>query len=280
MINTINILDEYIYEQELKKNSEKVMSSHHPSGASSCIRQLYYKWTNEPISNPVQPKDIWRMKFGTALHKMYAELLQESGIAEVMSEVEITYTDPRLEYPIHGFMDNVFAVDEETYSVELKTVFGYGAKAIQLSGQPRDQDLIQMKIYLSVRRDLDHMLAPYIARDSFYRTEFCFTMTQEERDEFIEGIVQKFIALELAVKNKSIPDREYDVCVKDGEIKDSVQHNNVKYKSDWQCLYCQYRSTCWEEEIFSVNNMHLPMDKGTEVKKPIKSNHDDECTVE
>jgi len=262
MINTITALDEYLYETELKKNREKVMKSHHPSGASSCMRQLYYKWKQVDISDPVQPKDIWRMKMGTWLHEMYAKLLEDAGF-DVESEIEITFTDPRLKYPIHGYMDNVFTFNEEKYGVELKTVFGYGAKSIQLSGKPRDQDEIQMKIYLGVRRDLKYMVAPYLARDSFYRTEFCFTMTDAERDEFMDGVIKKFMFLEIHVDADIIPNRDYQVCIKDGEIKDSVQHKTVKYKSSWQCLYCQYRSHCWAEELSSMD-MVLPEIKSEE----------------
>jgi len=115
-----------------------------------------------------------------------------------------------------------------------------------------------MKIYLAVRRDLDHMIAPYIARDSFYRTEFCFTMTDAERDEFLEGIIQKFIKLEEFVDFKIVPMRDYQACIKDGEIKDSVQYKSIKYKSDWQCLYCQYRSGCYYHELQSME-MILPI---------------------
>ena len=86
-MNTINILDDYLVKTELKRNSEKVMTSHHPSGASSCIRQLYYKWKQVGISDPVQAKDIWRMRMGTWLHEMYANLLKDAGF-KVESEVD------------------------------------------------------------------------------------------------------------------------------------------------------------------------------------------------
>jgi len=262
MINTISILDEYLYDTELKKNEDKQMSSHHPSGVSSCLRQLYYKWINAEVTDPVQPKDIWRMKMGTWLHEMYANLLKETGMA-VESEVELTYHDERLKYPIHGYLDNMIVVNGITYGVELKTVFGYGAKAIQMSGKPREQDEMQMKTYLSIMPELDHMIAPYLARDSFYRTEFNFTMSKEERKEFLDLIVNKFMKLEQAVDTKTIPDREYQVCIKDGEFKDSVQHKTVKYKSNWQCMYCNRRSLCWAEELNSYD-MTLPSE-GNEV---------------
>jgi len=257
MINTITALDEYLYETELKKNREKVMTSHHPSGASSCMRQLYYKWKRTEITDPTPPKDIWRMMFGRYLHEMYAKLLVEAGF-KAEDEIEITFTDDRLKYPIHGYMDNVFSINGEKYAVELKTVFGYGAKSIQISGKPRAQDETQMKIYLGVTRDIKYMIAPYIARDSFYRTEFCFTMTDAERDEFMELVIEKFARLEMYVEQDRVPNRDYQVCIKDGEFKDSVQHKTVKYKSNWQCFpYCQYRSHCWAEELSSMD-MVLP----------------------
>ncbi len=275
-INTISILDEYLFESEIKKNREKVMSSHHPSSVSSCLRALYYRWKNAEITDPTQPKDIWRMYMGTWVHQMYANLLKETGMT-VEAEVELTYHDERLAYPIHGFLDNMIVVNGIKYGVELKTVFGYGAKAIQISGKPREQDEMQMKTYLSIMPELDYMIASYLARDSFYRTEFMFTMNKEERKSFLDFIVSKFMRLEDYVEQNVLPDREYQVCIKDREFKDSVQYKNTKYKSDWQCMYCNRRSLCWAEELNSFE-MTLPVD-GEGVSR---RNSDDtiECSAE
>ena len=54
----------------------------------------------------------------------------------------------------------------------------------------------------------------------------------------------KLKAVEGAVKVKTLLPGEYKVVVKDGEIRDRCQVNNVKYKSDWHCIYCDYRDEC------------------------------------
>jgi hypothetical protein len=60
--------------------------------------------------------------------------------------------------------------------------------------------------------------------------------------------------LEVSVYAKTIPDREYQVAIKNGEIKDKFQKEKIEYKSDWQCRYCSYANNCWKEELIKYKN--------------------------
>ena len=251
MVNILNRIDAWLVAQDKEKLDNRERSSHHPSGANKCLRQMYYDWTNEPVSNYRTATDIWRMNLGTWMHKMFAHYLREMG-EQVVDEVEMQLYHPDLKYPIHGYLDNVIEIDGELYGIELKTVFGQGAKSIQLSGKPREDDEVQSKIYL-VANNLAGYFIDYLARDSFYRTEFELVMTQAEKEEFKRQIVEKFKLLEWCVEKRIFPDRDFHAVVKDGEIKKDIQHKTVKYKSDWQCLYCVYRDTCYRKEIESYD---------------------------
>lgn len=260
-INILRRIDGWLEEQDRIKLDTRDRKSHHPSGANKCIRQMYYDWSNTPVSNYRVATDIWRMNLGSWMHKMFAHYLREMG-EEVVDEVEMTLTDPRLKFPIHGYLDNIIEIGGELYGIELKTVFGQGGKSIQLSGKPREDDATQAKIYL-VANDLKGFFVDYLARDSFYRTEFDIVMTNTEKEVFKNRIVSKFEALENYVDQKRIPDREYQAIVCDGMLIGNKQHKLIKYKSDWQCMYCVYREHCYAEEIADFG-MHLPEPKSSE----------------
>lgn len=254
-INIISMMDNWLVEQDKKKLDSRDRKSHHPSGANKCMRQLYYDWTGQPVSDYRTATDIWRMNLGTWMHKMFAHYLKEMG-EDVQDEVEMTFKDWRLKYPIHGYMDNVIMINGVMFPIELKTVFGYGGKAIQLSGQPREDDATQEKIYIAFNNFVGGIVA-YLARDSFYRTQFIISMSKEDKEAFKEKIILRFMELEDYVDRKVLPKRDYQAIVCDGELLDTKQKNNVKYKSDWQCMYCVYRSACYREELDCMG-LYLP----------------------
>ena len=262
-INILKKIDSWLEEQDKIKLDTRNRTSHHPSGANKCLRQMYYEWTGTPVSNYRVATDIWRMNLGTWMHKMFAHYLREMG-EEVIDEVEMTLTDPTLKNPIHGYLDNVIEIDGELYGIELKTVFGQGGKSIQLSGKPREDDEVQTKIYLAAN-ELKGFFIDYLARDSFYRTEFEIVMTADEKENFKKRIINKFRTLEQMVDAKIVPDREYHAIVCDGMLVTNKQYKLIKYKSDWQCMYCVFRDHCYAEEIADFG-MHLPI---------IQSNLDD-----
>ena len=47
-INLITQIDNYLLDKE-----HKLREAHYPSDISDCMRKLYYKWTQEPESNPI-----------------------------------------------------------------------------------------------------------------------------------------------------------------------------------------------------------------------------------
>lgn len=246
-MNLLNKVDTFLELQDKKKLDEKIRTSHHPSGANKCMRQLYYEWTREPVSDYRKATDCWRMMVGTWIHKMFAELLKEMGL-EVKDEIEIFHECPELEYPIHGYMDNVIVIDGDTYGIELKSTFGRGIVNIQRSQKPREDDEIQSLIYLAFE-NLKGYFLDYLGRDSFYRTEFNLTLNDKQTEVFKAYIINRFKELEEHVRNKQLPPRQFFAIVSGGEFKEKVQRNKEEYKSDWQCLYCVYRSRCYEKEI-------------------------------
>ena len=119
-------IDEMLEAKDRRELDSKKRTSHHPSGYSDCMRKMFFDWTNFPVSNYRTATDIYKMLAGKWIHQGFAELLKELYGDRVQTEVEFTYEHPDLQYPIHGFMDNVIVIDGVLIGIELKTSFGRG----------------------------------------------------------------------------------------------------------------------------------------------------------
>lgn len=229
-----------------KEYDERTRSrtSHYPSDISACKRQLYYKWVEEPISNPITSGGLLKMRMGTATHDIIPGLLELAGL-ESVSEITTRLTPPTLQYPISGRIDNLFIVPNTggLGVIEVKTSYGAGVKALQKTGKPREGDENQVLTYLYLEPSIEIGILLYIGRDNGYRTEF---IIKRDDGKIHNIIINKLRDLETKVKNRMIPDREYQVAIKNGEIVRKYQKDKVVHKSDWQCTYCGYVDTCWK----------------------------------
>ena len=249
----LKLIDEMLEAKDRRELDSKKRTSHHPSGYSDCMRKMFFDWTNFPVSNYRTATDIYKILAGKWIHQGFAELLKELYGDRVQTEVEFTYEHPDLQYPIHGFMDNVIVIDGVLIGIELKTSFGRGIVSIAKTGRPKDEHLNQTKIYLALNEVISSFSLPYLGRDSFYRTEFEVFLNERDRKAFTKIVVERFKKLENYVNNLEVPDREFHAIVKDGEIKDKIQKDGIMYKSDWQCLYCVYRDSCYTKERDSMS---------------------------
>lgn len=88
----------------------------------------------------------------------------------------------------------------------------------------------------------------YFGRDNAYRTQFIVNQYNKLEHDF-NNLIQRFYNLEDYVSRNILPDREFKVAIKNGEIKDKFQKDKIEYKSEWQCKYCSYKDHCWKDEI-------------------------------
>jgi CRISPR/Cas system-associated exonuclease Cas4 (RecB family) len=237
-MNLITAIDNYL----LQEHEAKKRESYYPSEVSKCLRQLYYRWTNEKPSNPIEAGGIWKMRMGDAAHDMIHEFLEKAGF-EIINEVSFK-KDIGLKYPISGRIDNVFIDEDGTLSgIEVKSSYGAGIKNIQKSGHAKKDDIDQVTIY-SGCTDIKRWYLIYFGRDNAYRTQFVI-----DNPQGFDELAFRFKLLEVAIELNTLPDREYLVAIKNGEIKDKFQKDNVEYKTSWRCNYCSYKDMCWQEVI-------------------------------
>jgi len=245
----INTIDEHLLQQE-----NRVRERHYPSDVTKCLRQLFYNWTGEEKSNPIEAGALWKMKAGDALHEMIIDIMQESGY-DIISEVAGKQSIDGLRHVLSYRIDGLFAKGIDTIGIEIKTSFGRGIKEIQKTQQPKDNDIAQVVMYMELA-DIKEYHLVYFGRDNAYRTEFLFQMKDDgiyyngkKSSITFDGLIQRLVILEKHIKDNEIPSREYKVAIKNGEIKEKFQKNKVEYKSDWQCRYCQWRDRCWKQYV-------------------------------
>lgn len=240
-MNLINKIDNYLLNKE-----RRIRSSHYPSDANSCIRQLYYKWTGVEESNPNTAGNIWKMEIGNSIHDLTTDFLKNAGLI-TMPEIAFKKEIPGLKNKVSGRIDNVFVDDDGMAAgLEVKTSFGQGIKYIQKTGKPKEDHLVQVAMYLHFT-NIKRFYLLYIGRDNAYRTQFMYT--KEDLDINMDEIINKYKDLEIALEAKKLPDRQYNVVIKEGEIKDKVQKKGVITKSDWKCIYCNHKNLCWKEKL-------------------------------
>jgi hypothetical protein len=275
-MNLINEIDNYLIERDIKRR--KTRESHYPSDINTCLRQLYYKWINEPVSDPIKPGALLKMSMGNKIHDLIYEYLEAANI-EIINEISNKKSIEGLVHPISYRIDNIF-IDPETNEmaiIEVKTSYGIGIRNVKKLNRPREGDLKQICLYMFLENIKKGYLL-YIATDDGYRTQFIinydgryFFCNFAGTKIIADNILDKFKALEKYNNPNRItiyPPRDYKVAIKNGEIKKKFQKDKVEYKSDWQCLYCQWCTLCWKDYIkkYKQSDNSGEFDEGTMVK--------------
>lgn len=247
-MNLINDIDEWLLNQESRPRE-----SHYASDVTACQRQLYYKHTGQPISDPVEAGGLWKMRMGDAIHSLIHEFLQKRGY-DIVDEVSLKKTYPNLTLPLSMRVDALFGLRDKIYGVEVKTTYGAGVVNIKKTGTPKPEHLAQICLYADAY-GVDDWILMYIGRDNGYRCQFELHYDREKQvlkgagDVHLYNLLTKLVNLEIAIEEGELPERDFWAAIKNGEIKDMFQKDNVKYKSVWNCVYCGYRTHCWKDEL-------------------------------
>jgi len=248
-MNLINDIDEWLLNQESRPRE-----SHYASDATACKRQLYYKHTGQPISNPIEAGGLWKMRMGDAIHELIQEFLSKKGY-DIVDEVSVKKQYEGLTLPVSLRVDALFAVSGQYYGVEVKSTYGAGVVNIKKNNAPKPEHLAQICLYADAY-GIDDWFLLYIGRDNGYRCQFEAKYDKAtkilwcaEKATHLDSILENLRLLETYVEDRELPPREFWAAIKNGEIKDKFQEDSVMYKSNWQCAYCNYRDHCWADEL-------------------------------
>lgn len=251
-MNLIDAIDRYLLTYERRPRLH-----HYASDVLSCKRKLWYKWMDAEESNPIRAGVMWKMRIGDSLHEMITGFLRDAGF-ELVPEVADKKNIIGLLYPISYRVDLLFRDEDGVIAgVDYKTSYGRGITEMQKSGMPKDEHLAQIIVYMECA-EIERFYLLYLGRDNAYRTQFvidwrgdrlCCNGSPIPESLHFDALINRLAALECALAANLLPSRDYLVAIKNGEIRDKFQHENVEYKSAWQCRYCVFKDNCWRDVV-------------------------------
>ena len=225
-----------------------------PSYLTDCIRKIWYKKTKTIQSNPVSLHSYIKFSMGDAIHEKLAEILSKVAYikkGEVWHDKEI-----------HGIewiyrVDNYILLKSNEFIIEIKSIYGNTA----YNDLPKENAIMQLFCYLLLEK-INQGILLYLCRDTGFIEEFHFSI-EGLKEKYGNKYKERLSKLKSIRDNiEQIPNREYNINLKNlnGEIKTDFQKDGIKYKSDWQCLYCQWYNECWEKELKKIKNHKFYID--------------------
>ena len=255
----IDYLDKRVIEEKTKRDEERAKTypefCHHPSQSSAlvdgklhgkCLRASFYQWTKVPKSNPIDAGGIWKQNIGDMIHERIQGIFLSGPFEGIEKEKRVDIKNPALEYPIIGSID--LYSEKLKMGLEIKTTYGAGMTSpfgIKALG-PKMEHRLQAICYMAMT-GINQWFYIYFARDNAYRCQLAEEWN-EKCQELWKGIIERWKALEAFLKINELPPRDYKVILNEkGEMQDTAQRGKEKFRSDWQCSYCDWKAHCWKD---------------------------------
>jgi CRISPR/Cas system-associated exonuclease Cas4 (RecB family) len=198
----------------------------------ACGRQQYYKKTGNEISNMIDDASLLKMHFGKIQHEDMQRILKEKNIL-LCSEVETNKRKFGLDWKY--FIDAIIKDNDKKYILEIKTVYARGFDFVK--EEPKKEHFMQCLCYMIFEKILDGIIL-YIGRDNGFMIQHDIQirgkdiyLNGELKTKLTNGFknrIQYLKELKTQIEQGIVPEREYT-------------------KKDWQCRYCQYKTSCWSK---------------------------------
>lgn len=271
----LNVMADVLREEKeaKEKKYKDVPFRHYPSSSTmvkddgtkvgACMRNLYWRATKEVPSDA--PKGIageFQRGFGDAIHYWFLGKLKRAKGMVIAPETGGKILVEPLKSEISFRMDGLVLIKDQVGGIELKTTQARGLEYMVKEGGPKDHQVLQVLDYFLTNPTLTFFNIIYVARDTGYSAEY--RITKEPDDFYIQQVApyagpkrviehldsKKVLVrrkeLEGHLERKTLPPRDYSVFLnKEGAIQDVKQKDGVKYKSDFWCVYCEFKSKCW-----------------------------------
>lgn len=247
------IYEYYDNERIRKENQEKDYDKKFniaPSYLNSCIRKIYYKKNNTKSSNPISLHNYIKFEMGHAVHEKLAEIMSKMFY---IRKGEIWH-----EKDMHGVkwvyrVDDYLMLNAYEYIIEIKSIYGN----LAYNDMPKEDAIMQLFCYMLLE-NIDRGILLYICRDTGFIEEFHFNI-EGLKEKYGEKYKERLGKLKELRDSNELPDREYNIVIKKNgnEFKYDFQKDNVKYKSCYQCSYCQYQDLCWQDVLKEMVNYNF-----------------------
>jgi CRISPR/Cas system-associated exonuclease Cas4 (RecB family) len=237
-----------IYDYFLKKEKDRPQPDEitfAPSYFSDCKRKIFYKKTGQEISDPISEAGYFKMALGSSSHEKIQSIIKELGILQEAEDLKtIEYGGLTFNYRLDGIVE----IDGKKYVLEIKTIYGAGFRNVEEYGA-KPEHMLQCRLYMEFEK-VDRGLILYVGRDNGMMMEF---VIERNGNEDIKKIINDLKILKNQIENKVLPDKDFKIQIKNtGEkLSEDFTKDKVKYKTDWHCGYCSYKSHCWKD-VYSV----------------------------
>lgn len=241
----------------------------------SCLRANYFRSAGGFVPSPYSSYSQWIFFTGKAVEESLVEHWKQMGI---WVDNNIKFRSPQ--YKISGELD-VVLLDPETEElilVEVKTYYGYqatkelmGNPYKNIAGQPKDQNLLQILIYLFLHQHIfKRGKLIYIEKVCKNHIEFDISLVKEGDNTYpvingivkrrfsIEQVLERYKELEKYLDNKELPERDFELSYSSEKIEQLFKDKEIsktKYEKwkkkgvpigDWNCAYCNFKSVCYD----------------------------------
>lgn len=264
---------EYI-ESEARSTAAPCRIRH--SDAGKCSRAISYQLLGEPVSEPLTLADHYRFNMGTLVHDQYQAVIT-ALFPDALIENVVTFGQPDAQGRVlsagHGDVCVTLSDDGVRYSVELKTINGFGfQKAIGLKGAaegPRSGAKIQAALN-ALGSDADVMVIVYLSLDvigagpaqkaglkewerfsaewRYERDEFePIALAEIERFNEIVLLADSDILAERYLPDPDIPEGARITNPTKGTWTVEVDGRLWDTGTTWQCNYCAFQTKCADD---------------------------------
>lgn len=262
--------------------SESSVIVHSTNGTTTkegaCMRKAYLRILGEVKPSKMEIYLAWAAALGKATEQI---LVEQWKVAGWLVGNNMKFYNKQ--YNVSGELDAVLRDPGtgELFGVECKTWWGYYASREILGnkstpGYPKIAHLLQTLVYLKETQNvLTHMRLFYVARDSGDRREFIVESHTDDQGvswPVVDGVVNygfsindiydRFTQLDKHVKEKNLPEPDYDMVYSSekvnemfalGKVSDSAfkkwqkspQKNPIGH---YMCKYCPYDKYCYNPD--------------------------------
>jgi hypothetical protein len=213
------------------------------------------------------------MAIGKAIEEMEVARYMQMGICAGKS-VKFYMPELRVSGEVDAFVYD-FELDNLGYTVikrppsivgvELKSAYGYRFQK-GVTSLIKEEHLLQVMLYIKRFGCLFKLI--YLALDNpSFKMEYDITLSDKghpvingelTKTVSIDGIIKRWNALGVFLLNEQMPPKDYTWNYPDEAVQAKFKAKEIskyaydKWKkgekviSDWQCLYCAWKNTCWD----------------------------------
>jgi CRISPR/Cas system-associated exonuclease Cas4 (RecB family) len=200
-------------------------------GSGKCPRYWYIAFDGAEFDDKFTAQSIATMTNGTMAHERLGDLLKRSSL-DVTLEEEFFHDDP----PIHGFIDAIVMRGDDEVIGEIKTTRMEAFRVRQAKMEPPDYHLIQILIYMYLRKAESGFLL-YENKNDHALLIVPVYMT-DENTELVEYVLEWMREAKLRWERRELPMIPY--------------RKNAK-----ECKECPVQATCFDPEKYDEGDVKI-----------------------